>query len=324
MEISPFLSEPQSTCLPFTYSRGMLKCLTDGLGTIRLPHTLNASTMYAMIGEAITQSGDSKFINVTIDFLNLQQIGPVGVVVLSNLIEYLRLCGAGGTLTGLVNNSDAVKYLDMVGFFEDYNNKRISPALVTPDTLLSLTRVPNVKRTTFLQDRLMPWVAKLMNVSPGSLGSFRVGVEEVLQNIGHHSTIDVGCAHGALVDDEIILAISDFGVGIPENVRSVEGWHKDGEAIKRACDEGFTSTGNKIRGAGLGVLLKTMTSNGRGRVSITSGAGQVSAIHLPGGGYRLTARQKSFIYPGTLIEIALKLGSFEGLSQEVEAEEFSW
>lgn len=58
--------------------------------TIELPRTFNATTMYIFIGKAIDDQCDAKCSKIYFDFSKLAFIEPVGIVVLSNLIEYFK------------------------------------------------------------------------------------------------------------------------------------------------------------------------------------------------------------------------------------------
>ena len=62
-------------------------------GTVLLPHRLTHLTMHPFIGDVLDENGESKWSLVNFDFSRLDFIDPTGVVVASNLIDYLREAG---------------------------------------------------------------------------------------------------------------------------------------------------------------------------------------------------------------------------------------
>ena len=57
---------------------------------VDLPHTFNVETMYSFIDKVIDEQCDAKCSKITFNFSKCSFIEPVGVVVLSNLIEYFK------------------------------------------------------------------------------------------------------------------------------------------------------------------------------------------------------------------------------------------
>ncbi|SOD27633.1 Histidine kinase-like ATPase domain-containing protein [Variovorax sp. YR752] len=284
------------------------------------------NTMYGFISKALTDTGKARGAHVDIDFSKLQFIEPVGVVVLSNLIEYMRKCGTKGTLIGSSNYSEAVKYLDDSGFFAHYNGKPLRADAATRRGTFALTHVTNAKAVGFLHATLVPWIARQLDVPEEALASIRACIEEILHNIADHSGVNVGGVHAQFYPDkgELHLAISDFGRGIPNLVRTVEPDLTDSDALVLACKEGFTTKSNvHNRGAGLAVLMRCVTGKDRGSVWLVSGRANVSATHV-GGSSRLTARAKPFLYPGTLVRIVLKMSKLPEWLDDVEPENFTW
>lgn len=304
----------------------MFEILSDQDVNIPLPKNLGMSTMYGVIRRAITDTGDARGRRVNLDFSRLEFVESVGVVVLSNLIEYLRKCGCQGRLHGIFRTSKAVCYLDDSSFFTRYNDGPLRNHASPRDGTFPLTLVSDQQTVGFLYQTLVPWLAQQLGTREDSLASIRVCIEEILQNIGHHSGVDVGCFHAQHfpLKGEIHIAISDFGYGIPYNVRKVRPDVADSDALRLACQEGFTTQSNvQNRGAGLSVLLKIVTAKDRGTVWIVSGRGNVSCTHIADSS-KLTARTKSFVYPGTLVLVILKTAAVQDLARDVEQEDFSW
>jgi hypothetical protein len=318
----------------------MLEILSELHQEIDLPKRFNSDTMYGFLGQALTPEGNIRFRTIDFNFGGLALIEPVGVVVLSNLVEFLRLAGVKGSLRGLWGHggNKAVKYLDDSGFFVRYHkgNNLWTSAKCHPHTL-PLTLVASLDTFKFLNSQMLPWIARTLNTSEASLATVRVCLEEILQNVGDHSGVQVGCVHAQYspVYGTLEIAISDFGYGIPTKVRefAASGMPTkfalspdmvDADALRLACQQGFTTKSNvRNRGAGLPNLLSVVTGRDRGNVWIISGQGVVSAVHRDGAS-KITARTKTAVYPGTLVRVTLKANVVKDFEQDIEQQEFSW
>jgi anti-anti-sigma regulatory factor len=73
--------------------------------------------MYPFIDKAIDEQCDAKCSKIIFDFSKLNFIEPVGVVVLSNLIEYFRKIDVKVYFQGHTNRSQTNIFLDDSGFF---------------------------------------------------------------------------------------------------------------------------------------------------------------------------------------------------------------
>jgi anti-sigma regulatory factor (Ser/Thr protein kinase) len=294
--------------------------------TIALPRTFNTASMYGLISQVIESStGIPKWPQVNFDFTALVFIEPVGVVVLSNLIEYLGRKGSKSSFSGLALSKPVI-YLDDSGFFLRYLGKPIREHAAVRIGTLPLTLVANPEAIGFLYMKMIPWLALRMGMNELSLSVVRVCIEEIFHNISDHSGVNVGCVHAQYfpVGKDIQIAISDFGTGIPYNVRKVQPSVDDASALTLACQEGFTTQSNvRNRGAGLATLIKYVTGRNRGNIWIVSGQANLSAIHDHGIS-KMTARSTTGTYPGTLVRVTLKEDSIVNLAKDIEHEEFSW
>ena len=296
--------------------------------SIELPRNFNAGTMYPPIMRALNSLETSGLEALDIDFKGLKFIEPVGVVILSNLIEYVIRRNVRVTLSGLSKFSEGTVYLDNSGFFERYLGCKLRPYAKCPPSCLPLTMVSNAQAVGYLHASIIPWLSDVLRTSEASLATIRVCLDEVFSNINFHSGVDFGCMHIQQFkqSNEIQIAISDFGVGIPSNVRRIRENINDSAALKLACEEGFTTQSNvKNRGAGLATLIRYLTTKDRGKVWIVSGNANLSAIHDPTTTFsKVTARTTIGMYPGTLVRITIKPDSIQDLATDVESEEFSW
>ena len=284
--------------------------------------------MYPVISKAIDLSNATDNEPIHIDFGRLKFIEPVGVVILSNLIEYLNRKNIRCEFSGLFLTNEANVYLDDSGFFRKYLGSPLRAHAASRPSCLPLTMVSNVQAVGYLNFTLIPWLANRLKVSEQALATISVCLDEVFSNINYHSGVDYGCLH---IQDfhktrEIQIAISDFGTGIPFNVRKIEPSASDSIALKLAAKEGFTTQSNvKNRGAGLATLIRYLTTKDRGKVWLVSGRANLSAVHdKTNGSSKITARPTLGPYPGTLVRLTLKQDSIADFAADVETEEFSW
>lgn len=300
--------------------------MQDGRVTVPFPRNFNAETMYGFIGQIVDRQRDAKCGEVTFDFSTLDFIEPVGVVVLSNLIEYFGRLGVSVRFAFSASRTKGTNYLDETGFFERYTGERIGNSRGHKLTTMPLRLIVGDRATEYLYFQLMPWISNTVNQSAESLSPLRASLEEIFHNVRDHSGVDIGCAFAQHFprDRSLQIAVSDFGVGIPEVVRRVSPDLNDRDALKLACKEGFTTKTNVWnRGAGLPNLIRFVTCRNGGRVLIASGNARVAATE-DAGGAQVTARLTHGWYPGTLVRVILRTDRLPDLFEDVEPEEFTW
>jgi anti-sigma regulatory factor (Ser/Thr protein kinase) len=305
------------------------KILFPGEVTILLPQRFNSETMLSFVTQVIDEQRDAKCSSVIFDFSRLNFVEPVGVVVLANVIEYFKLLKCKVKFKNHSVLNSGTKFLDDAAFFQRYLNKRIFQGSATRSTTIPLEIVGNDFAQDYLLNKLIPWVASAVGMSESSLSSVRSSLEEVLHNIRDHSGVDHGCAFAQHFPNknEIQIAISDFGCGIPSAVRSSGRQETDSAALKLACQEGFTTKSNvRNRGAGLPTLIKFVTQRNRGMVSLVSGRGDLSAIYSGSnkGVPKITARSANDFYPGTLVKVTLRTDTLELSAEDATIEPFKW
>lgn len=292
--------------------------------TAILPHTFTSETMYGLINHIIDDNMDSKNSSVELDFGRLQHIAAGGVAVLSNIIEFLRKSGVRVSCKNLDFNCKAYPFLLEAGFAHIYGSIRAN----RPQQSLRILPLELVKRDRaypFIHARLAPWLAAGLRCRNNQLPTIRVCFEEIFNNIRDHSTVDVGClcANNDGKRKKINICISDFGIGIPANVRAKRPELKtDADAIRQACEQGFT-TGPPDRnlGAGLATLIKNVVNINSGSVAIHSGRG-IYSINKVHGELKYARRTSQHVYPGTLVYVTLKPEFFR--PEDANEEDFEW
>ncbi|MED4726975.1 MULTISPECIES: ATP-binding protein [Aneurinibacillus] len=295
---------------------------------IHVPSQFNRHSMYTLINRVIDADKlprDEKFI---FDFRTLSFIEPVGITVLSNLIQWLFRrniqVGVRYNEAEIHNRRSPIKYLDDSMFFQHYAGKTFNPNASLRETTLPLEHVAYNRSYQWIQDKFITWLSYRLNLSRASFDNIKICMEEIFNNINDHAQENIGCVFAQEYPNinEIRVAISDFGVGIPYNVQQQLPFLDDCEAILEATNEGFTTKstpGN--RGAGLDTLIRNVVNNNQGSIHIHSNHGIVSFTH----GYDgicVDKKQSDSFYPGTLLEIVLRTDTIPQI--EEQEEEFEW
>lgn len=294
--------------------------------SIELPAAFNAWTMYDFVGELLNEQRDAKCSKVYFDFNRVTFIEPVGVVVLSNLIEYLKKLGVAVWFKGHKTRTRCTEFLDDSGFFEQYLKSRIFSGSGLRSTTIPLKLLSQTEFTGYLYMKLMPWIGNEVGLSEESLSALRTSLEEIFHNVDDHSGVGVGCTFAQHYPNkrQIQIAVSDFGAGIPNVVRTKLPKLTDPEALKKACEEGFSTQSNvRNRGAGLPNLMRYVTQRNDGNVLIASGQANLSAAKGLNG-TKLTSRSQTGFYPGTLVRVILRTDILEKTTSDAELEPFEW
>lgn len=298
--------------------------------TVLLPQSFNADTMLTFLSQVVDEQRDAKCSKVIFDFQRLSFVEPVGVVVLSNVIEYFKVLKCKIGFQNHTKQTQGTKFLDDSLFFERYLGKKLFGAATVRTTTIPLNLIHSEKAQEYLLKTVMPWVAASVGMTAESLAGVRVSLEEVLHNVRDHSGVRIGCTFAQHFPrkSRIQIAISDFGSGIPSVVRTKLPGTSDPAALRLACREGFTTQSNvQNRGAGLPTLIKYVTQNNGGNVLIAAGSGALSAAPTPGGAhpYKITTRTVApGYYPGTLVRVILRTDTLERAAKDALVEPFTW
>lgn len=297
--------------------------------TVLLPQSFNADTMLPFLEQVVDEQRDAKCSKLTFDFARLAFVDPVGVVVLSNVIEYFKLLKCRVFFKNHKKPTAGTKFLDDSLFFERYLKTKLFGPSAVRSTTMPLKHIHRERMQEYLLETLMPWVGMSVGLTPESLAGVRVSLEEVLQNVNDHSGVGIGCTFAQHFPNRnrIQIAISDFGAGIPNVVRTKRPEVSDPAALRLACEEGFTTKSNvQNRGAGLPTLIRYVTQRNGGNVLIASCRGQLSAAPTPMGPnpYKLTKREVDGFYPGTLVRVILRTDTLERSALDAQFEAFKW
>lgn len=294
---------------------------------VDLPVRFNRDTMYVLLQKVITKDRTPIANEITLDFSTLTKfIEPSGVTILSNIIHWLEDNSVDVNIQpGEINSYESPnKFLDDSLFFYQHLGEMINENAKVRNTTFPLEQVNAKKPMSWLINEFTPWLAKQLNVEANRLSTIQVCLEEILNNIKDHADKSTGCIFAQYMPNnhEILVSISDFGVGIPYNIQQKIPSLNDHEAIKKAIERGYsTQSKPHNRGYGLDNLIHNVVVNGQGKVHIHSLNGMLSCKHGDNG-VIIKAKSSYGYYPGTLIELVFRTDVDEIF--DIEEEEFSW
>lgn len=291
--------------------------------TIILPSQFDGRTLSKVAADVVACSPNGRpgdIVNVTFDFSKLTFVRPSGIVFLSNLIWWLRHHGTKVQFTGTDVRTAALTFLDDSLFFEQHCGKKLRATASPRSTTRPLVRIAHAESHAWLEANLVPWLAGRLEISHASIYSFKVCVSELFNNIKDHTQLDIGSIFVQHFPSErdVMISVSDFGVGIPGNVRKTLPNLSDTEAIMHAVKEGFTTKSTPVnKGVGLDYLLQMVVAHNGGKVTIYSGEGIVRFARTRKGILSVPSASVGFC-PGTTFDLTLRTGAIENLPEENE------
>ena len=293
---------------------------------VNIPAQFNNLTMYEFFSQVFDKNADFLDEEYIFDFAALEFIWPSGVTALANTTKLLLEENIKIFYKDHRDNKNAVKFLDRNGFFEYFVGEKNDPAIERKLTTFPLSFVSLSTRWSFYDNYFTPWIDYVLGVdTKKNFSALNVCLDELFNNIQDHSTRSLGCmfAQHYPQNRNVIIAISDFGIGIANNVRKIKNVEKDSEAISLAITEGFsTKSTPRNRGAGLNTVIRQIAETHKGRVSIYSWRGQLDMdedkIKLSDVGFDCAP------YPGTMVALTLSLDKIKIMDEIDNEEEFSW
>jgi anti-sigma regulatory factor (Ser/Thr protein kinase) len=291
---------------------------------IVLPKQFNGLTLATLAAEVTKHARGGWPPELVFDFAELGFIRPAGVVFLSNLVHWLDEKKTRVLFRNTKKQTAPLFYLDDSLFFQQHLGSKVRPTASPRATTRPLLRLAQKDSHSWLQSDLLPWLASRLSINEASLYSVKVCVSELFNNIQDHTRYDIGSIFIQHFPNEnsVIFSVADFGLGIPDKVRSKVPEISDTAAIIKAVEEGFTTKSRPAnQGAGLDYLLKTIVQANDGQVTFYSGRSIVRFENE-----RAMIRPKVItsvgFCPGTTIDIKLRTDKIEVLPDQVE--ELQW
>lgn len=292
-----------------------------------VPSTFDNRTMYLLLQAVLDENLEPKAHKIELDLNPLDFIEPVGVTVLCNILQWLWIVKGVNFTIHCDKSARTIKYLDDSGFFNLHLGDPLSPTAAVRDTTVPLELVSFEHSHQYINDRFSGWLQNRLKMNKDSIASILMAISEIFINIQDHSGQKIGCIFAQHYPNinQIKIAISDFGIGIPTAVRREYTASSDNEAILKAVEMGFSTRSTpQNRGVGLPTLIANVVKNNGGSIAIHSGQGAVE-FSLTGG----KIQPKSMVipgnfeifYPGTLFSIILRTDTIEQVAAE---EEFTW
>lgn len=287
---------------------------------ITLPSKVGIISIDKILNQAVDTNLNPKAPKVQYDFSHITWIDATGITVFSNLIQWLGSKKVQQEFINLNNTNDAISFLDDSLFFERYLGKKLSPSAKPRSTTVPLQLVRHANSQFWVEKKCIDWLSQKIGISSKALIELKICLFELFNNIRDHSGVDSGCIfiQHHPKKNIITISLSDFGVGIPSNVRKVLNNITDGNAVIQSLEEGFTTKSTiRNRGAGLHLLAQTVIRN-EGDLSIRSERAHIFCSKNGIADYS----NNSGYYAGTLFEINLSADCFDyDLANE---EDFTW
>ncbi|MFK4856770.1 STAS domain-containing protein [Lactococcus petauri] len=287
---------------------------------------------------------------IVLDLTKVTFIEPSGVIALNNIVQWAM--DHNEVMVGVKvksemecqgRNRDAMEYLADCGFFLSIGQPNAFKSPCTRPTMLRVKDLATTKVEQWKLTDLKKWL-QLQTGRSNEFTSICTAIDEIFNNISDHSQEKIGCIFGQYypTKTEIIIAVSDFGIGIPQSVKNrisdtnfynklqkfaekkeitlEELLQRDNYLIEFALTEGVsTESLPQNRGAGLANIKKVITTNQVGEFTIISNCGILGVrdneIVLN------TTLEES--YPGTFFEIKIDTSNDCLYDQDIE-EEFEW
>ncbi|MFK4955056.1 ATP-binding protein [Lactococcus garvieae] len=287
---------------------------------------------------------------IVLDLTQVCFIEPSGVIALNNIVQWAMSHNevkvevkvrSEKSCTG--ENRGAMEYLADCGFFRSIGQPNAFKSPCTRPTMLRVKDLATSKVEQWKLTDLKRWL-QAQTERKNEFSSIGTAIVEIFNNINDHSQEKIGCIFGQYYPskNEIIIAVSDFGIGIPQSLKNKrtndDFSHKldkfaerknipladvmanDHYLIEFALAEGVsTQSLPQNRGAGLANIKKAITTNQVGEFTIVSNCGILSVRDNE----IVSSTTLEESYPGTFFEIKIDTSNDYLYDQDIE-EEFEW
>lgn len=290
---------------------------------IILPSNFTAQSLFAQVDQNFGQLNDIPQ-EVTFDFSKLSFVRPSGVVFLSNFTRFLVRNGCRVNYTKMRVDSRPIKFLDDSLFFEQHFGEKLDSLSSPRATTQPLLEVRHSESHDWTRNTFVPWLSGCTQIQSYDLGELATCLSELFNNIDDHTEFDVGSIFAQWYPKEkrVIVAVADFGVGIPATVERVCPSLTDNEAIIKAFEYDFTSQSTpRNRGIGLGFLCQNVVDNLSGKLEVNSARGAVAFKKVDNLITSVPYTQRGYC-PGTLIVLEFDTTLIE--QTEGKREDIQW
>lgn len=290
---------------------------------VLLPKKFTARALFAQINESFGQF-ETLPSKVIFDFGNLRFVRPCGVVFLSNVTKFLERNGCAVSFEKMDITNEAIRFLDDSLFFQQHIGKKLDERSKPRKTTRRLVEVLHTESHDWTRNTFIPWLSECAQIEAHDLSELATCLSELFNNIDDHTELDVGSVFAQWYpkEERVIVAVADFGVGIPVTVARVCEGLTDNEAIEKAFELEFTARSTpRNRGIGLHFLLENVVKNLSGRLEVNSANGSV-IFQKDGDFFKVVPYTKDGYCPGTLIVLEFGTSGIE--KTEGKLEDFQW
>ncbi|WP_145974836.1 ATP-binding protein [Ruegeria atlantica] len=216
--------------------------------------------------------------------------------------------------------SEAIRFLDDSLFFEQHMGSKLNAWSNPRATTQPLIEVRHTESHDWVRNTFVPWLSGCSKIAQHDLGELATCLSELFNNIDDHTEFDVGSVFAQWYPQEerVIVAVADFGVGIPTTVGRVCEGLSDSEAIIKAFEDEFTSQSTpRNRGIGLHFLLQNVVQNLSGKLEVNSANGAV-VFEKVGNLLNAVPYTQNGYCPGTLIVLEFNTSAIERTDGDLE------
>jgi len=301
---------------------------TEQILTVQLPRRFTKNEVQTFLASIVGQDGNPVASEIFFDFTTLTNWVEVDAIaalcsatlwLIDNSVAVKYRYPSEGTA---LKNTHPLKYLDDAGFFNIFLGRTLYPGACCRSTMFPLSKLGISESYSWMTNKLIPWLDRILPFTLStSFPEFEVCVQEIFNNIRDHSGKKWGCVVAQYYPNinKIDLIISDYGVGIPANMRTLYPQYNDAELIHIATTEGVSSMPTPAnRGAGLENIISIVTNHANGTVKINSLRGELTITN----GQEPQQLLMSSLFPGTLIHLTFKTDCID--FSQIFPEDLSW
>ena len=288
---------------------------------IILPNRITADDVAVLANKFIdiNKRPKDEIINIDINYIYFTE--PAGVVLLFNLFKLLD-DQIEIVIFDNGSNNLGKRYLYDSGIFDEFLSE--VPRKNRRGTILTLKDIGTEEYYQWHNSTLLHWLRSCTNRYKNDFTAIKTTIEEIFNNIKDHSKVNSGSVYGQYYpkNDELVIVLADFGIGIPTALRNSEKFDSDlsdSALILKAFEEGVSTEstpGN--RGAGL-PNIKRLTNNRVSTIQVISNCGRLRLAN----GKIDRFGDSIYNYSGTFFEIRIDISNSSLYDDEVE-EEFEW
>jgi hypothetical protein len=285
------------------------------------------------IADDLMDKDRPRYGEVNLDFSALTFCKPSGVVFLANTIGKLARSGSRVKLilprdarnSNRTSKTEALKYLDDSEFFKRFFGSTIFADSTVRQTTIPLQIIKQNQSHSWVENNFIPWISARTLLKASAFSEIKVSLKELFNNISDHSGEFEGFAFAQIypMRRNFIISISDFGVGIPYNVKKIRSDLSDADCLLLASQEGFTtSTTGRNLGLGLDTLIRYAVEQNKGVVRVRSGQGLLLCTASEKGAKRSTYTTTRCF--GTLIEFQFQIDRLRNVDDDGQGSTLEW